>query len=183
MLAFLFVMCFGLTRQLGHFIVARRDHLLYSGPDLGKVIPRGLLGDLNDEFAAAIRSSRQGRGILVTLSDKCHGCAGILDEARQVGKPDGVVTFALLNGSDPSFLSDVERHFDFVVGDPDAMRAKAAGLLATPFLLGVDDGLKLRYRGISSGLHDFVQEWTADSSSAAEMSAASHEDHPVVTHA
>lgn len=161
-LVLLGIMSLGLTRQLGHFIVARKELLLLEGPALGKLVPAEVFGgDSREQFESAMRRSGAARGVIMTLGDYCHGCVNLLDELARLGRPDGVPLLAVVGSGDHHFIQHVADLVDFVVEDRDLERVGRVGLVATPYLLGVDAELKLRHRGISSTVHDFMLEWHA----------------------
>jgi hypothetical protein len=151
----------GLVRQLGHHVVTRRDHLLYLGPAIDKTLPMGLLDGIDvAELQGRIRSSPTQLGLVVAMSDRCVGCRGMVAQLGTFGAPADTPLVALLDSDDTDYIAYVEELFTNTIADPSGTRAKAAGIIATPFVIAVDGDLRVRHRGISGGLHDLLAEWT-----------------------
>jgi len=158
------ILMLGLVRQLGHFIVPRRDHLLYLGPDIGKTVPEALIdgvpvGDLRKQ----INESADGLGLIAVINDRCAGCKGMLAQLQAIGKPRDCPLVAVAHSEDDEYIGYVRGLFDYVAWDVDGSRAHDAGIIATPFVLAIDSELTVEHRGISGGLHELLAEWTGRS--------------------
>lgn len=159
-IAFLGILVLGLIRQLGLFIVPRKDQLLYRGPDIGSELPSSLLdGFPPDRLSDEIRRSTTGLGILAVINERCIGCNGLVQRLETAGWQHDIPLLAVVDARDPEFASRVEKVFPHVVRDDDLQRAKAIGITATPFILALDADLRVRHRGISGGLDQLVDEW------------------------
>jgi hypothetical protein len=156
----LVVFVFGLIRQLGQFLVPRRDHLLYLGPDIGRVLPTGLLAGLPVErIKTRISDSGDGMGLIAIMNDRCAGCRGMILQLETLGQPIDGPLLAIVDTDDAEYIKYLERVFTYVIKDQGGTRAHDAGIIATPFVLAVDDDLRVKHRGIAGGLHELVGEW------------------------
>lgn len=164
-LIFLGVVALGLTRQLGQFLISRREELELDGPDIGSKLSPLLVGDESIQSIEALySSSARGLTLVCVLNDRCLGCAGLLEDLLRRGRPEGVPIIALLSAHDAEFVAQAEAAFSLVVIDPASERAKAAGINATPFLLGVDQSGHIKHRAIGGAMHSMVAEWLGESS-------------------
>jgi hypothetical protein len=174
------VFVFGLVRQLGHFLVPRRDHLMYLGPDIGKGLPASLLKGLPvEQLKEQIQRSRAGLGLVAVVNDRCGGCKGMLLQLKELGPPFDGPLVALADTNDPDYLAYIGGLFTYVLQDEGGTRAHDAGVIATPFVLALDGDLKVKHRGISGGLHELVDEWAGLRHGSAPQGngSATHAEH------
>jgi hypothetical protein len=159
-LLLLVVVVFGLLRQLGHFIVPRREELLYRGPAIDGDLPRELLtGVRPNELRTAISASRGGLGLVVALNENCSGCKALLSRIETLGSPLEAPLVAVVD-STPESRVRIAQLFDHIVDDPGGGFMRNAGIMATPFVLAVDAELRVRHHAISSAVHELMEEWT-----------------------
>ena len=179
-LILLAVIVFGLLRQLGHFIVPRREELLYRGPDIDGDLPRELLTGVHaHDLRETIAASRGGLGLVVALNENCSGCKALISGLEAFGRPLEAPLVAIVD-STPESRARIAQVFDYVVDDPGGGFTRNAGIMATPFVLAVDAELRVRHRAISSGVHELMEEWAgldssvavAESTSEAELSTS-----------
>lgn len=157
----LLVFVVGLVRQLGHFVVPRREHLLYLGPEIDKRLPIGLLdGVAVDELRKLIAGSQAKLGLVAVMNDRCPGCKGLLAQLQVIGPPADTPLVAIVDTEDESYLEYVRGLFTYAEADNGGVRARAAGVIATPFVLAIDSEFQVKHRGISGGLHELILEWT-----------------------
>lgn len=169
-LVLLTVVVLGLLRQLGHFIVPRREELLYRGPEVGGDLPRQLLSGVQaNGLRRAIAESRAGIGVVVVLNENCSGCKALLNQLEVLGSPLQAPLVAVVDSPTTESHTRLLRIFDHLVVDPGGGFARNAGILATPFVLAIDAELRVRHRAISGGLHELMEEWTGMETSDAQV--------------
>ena len=135
---FLATIGLGLTRQLGQFLISRKDELTYQGPEVGKSLPDTLLAEPErDALSAAIETSSPHRfGVVAVLSDRCLGCIGLVSQIESDGPPLGLPTLAFLDTSDvhPDFIQRVRAAFTIVCDDSRHARTQKAGITALKYI-------------------------------------------------
>jgi len=155
------VSTFGLLRQLGQFLVPRREQLLSLGPDIGEPVPRELIDEaIRPGLRERVASSPSALGFLAVMNEGCLGCQALIEQLEASGRPTRAPLLAIVDGESSEFQARLERHFDVVVADPGRVRARAAGIVASPYLLAFDANLRVRQRAISGSLRELVREWT-----------------------
>lgn len=163
------IIVLGLVRQLGIFLTPRRDLVLDRGPAIGSDLPASLFDEMGAQrFSGLIAESGQGHGLIAVLRDKCLGCKDLVAELEVAGRPAGYPIAALVDTSDADFSTRVDQVFDLVVHDEDLERAVAVGIVATPYVLAVDEYLKIQHRGITGDLHGLAHEWFGSHSDTAD---------------
>jgi hypothetical protein len=154
---------FGLTRQLGSFLVPESDMAaLKIGPDVGKSMPDGLLTQSQAQEVLDLMSQRgtDWAGFLVVAED-CPGCGGVLEALRDRGSPDHAPVVALSRASGPEHEALMRSAADLTIVDGE--RLHAAGLGPSPFFMIVDQSLKVIRKEITADVHDAVQRWKHES--------------------
>lgn len=156
-LVFLGVMVFGLTRQLGSFIVPRRDQLVQQGPELN-TRPVGMLGDqLSAELRARLSGASDRRALVMVVDERCVGCMALIDRLEtRVWDMDGRPLVAVVKQSGPEFVARVRAVADWIVDDPTGRQIHDAGIIATPYGLILDGDLRVRDRDVGGGVEDLV---------------------------
>lgn len=133
----LLVFVFGLTRQLGRFVVPRRDQTILDGPSVGKRFSvRGLTLHNETEISQTARAA--GKPALVMLASAgCPSCDHLKKELARTDPTDlPFVPCALISNE----RSDVSpSRFKLQINDADLSISHGAGVFATPFLIFVDD--------------------------------------------
>lgn len=150
----------GLTRQLGHFLVSRREQLEYEGPDVSKILPATLFTPYEfTQVESLAVGSVSGVTAALVMSDKCAGCVQALEILDSRGRPEGVPLVAVVGSSSPSFHRHVERLFDVVSQDVELHRAADVGIHATPFVMLVDRDLRVVKKAITADVRQVVAAW------------------------
>jgi hypothetical protein len=159
MLIFVAVLALGLTRQLGNFIVPRREQIAYElGPDVGRVIAAPvLLSDEAEQLKQSIHDGPTEWGAIIVVDERCHGCEQLLVQLEETGAPENAPVVVLSRDSGPEHRARLERFADLVIVDGE--RLKAADLNATPFVMLVDRDLKLRFKDVLPDLRYAVDKW------------------------
>jgi hypothetical protein len=144
-IAFLAIMVFGLTRQLGTYMLGPREKAaLDMGPAIGSQLSSDLLQRKYQTALAKLMEDRGvGFGVVLVIDKNCETCAGILQRVRTEGVPDNapLVAITRLAGDGPSgpMGEDVA---DVAIVDPERVNRARLG---TPFLMIVDGSLKVRF--------------------------------------
>lgn len=159
LLIFLGIFVLGLTRQLGAFLTATRDQkAAVTGPSTGKVIPRSLLSaQERQRLADLIR----GRGVdwaaILAVDDRCTGCDELLAGLEADGVPEGAPLFVFSRSSDEEHQRRLRALADHVLVDP--RRMKRANLTITPFLILVDEELRVVRKAVGTELVPVLERW------------------------
>jgi hypothetical protein len=154
---------FGLTRQLGSFLVPESDMAVLSiGPKVGKAVPDGLLTESQSREVIDLMAQRgtDWAGFLVVAED-CPGCGGVLERLRDRGSPDHAPVVALSRRSGPDHEALMRSAADVTVVDEE--RLQAADLGPSPFFMIVDRSLKVIRKEITADVHDAVERWKNES--------------------
>jgi hypothetical protein len=157
LLVFLGVMVFGLTRQLGSFIVPRRDQLVQQGPELNSR-PLGMFGDqLSAELRERLSGASDRQALVMVVDEGCVGCMALIDrlEAGVWNLADRPLV-AVVKESRPEFVARVGAVADWIVDDPTGRRMHDAGITATPYGLILDRDLRVRDRDVGGGVEDLI---------------------------
>jgi hypothetical protein len=160
-LAFLGIFVLGLTRQLGFFLVPRGQADGEIGPDVGKPLPRELLGRYAHERLRELIAAREhaSAGAILVIDEACSDCRDTLERLAASPRPDLPVVGLLTGTHEPDFRARAEQVFDFVADDPEGERSEKAGISGTPFLVVVDDGLVVRDIGLGRRTEAKLSEW------------------------
>jgi hypothetical protein len=163
-LLFIAVFVFGLTRQLGNFIVPRREQAAVDiGPDLGKKLPPDLFTPAE---RARVRELCERKttdwAVVLVVSEDCAGCVNVLERVKVTGIPQGapIVVLSRTSLSGSAYTASLREIADMVVADGD--RIKAAGLTLTPFAMIVSASLTVLHKRIPQDLWDVVAAWRAE---------------------
>jgi hypothetical protein len=153
----------GLYRQLGNFLLPRKEQLALNGPELGQQLPMALLGDqVYGTLREAIGTSAARVGLIAVITEGCPGCGEVIH--RVSGRPeelDGVPIAFVVASASPTFVSELPADQELVVTDEDHARSHEVGIQGWPFLLAVDHDMRVVERQISS---DIV--WIAQNAAA-----------------
>jgi hypothetical protein len=169
-LAVLAVFVFGLTRQLGLFIVPRQQQLAEAGPPTGRRVPRTLVST-TDAVALSELIERDGRGgaVLVVIDEDCTVCTDLTEElaaARRSGldeDPSLLPIGAIVKQSSPGFTAKVGGTYSVTIPDPEGRKTSSAGIIATPFIIVVDRRLRVQYRAVGPDVYGAISAWRANS--------------------
>jgi hypothetical protein len=171
-LVFLGILVFGLTRQLGQFIIPRRDQLLYQGPEVGDELPKSVINGVSAHQLGVAINEGPGLALVAVVNDKCLGCQGLIERLETLGTPANAPLIAVVDSNDADFTTRIDRVFDFVVRDDGLRQAREIGISATPYILGIDADLRIAFRGISGDLHGLVAEWLPNHRPVATIEAS-----------
>jgi hypothetical protein len=174
-LVFLAIFVFGLTRQLGVYLVPQKQQLLDAGPAIGKRLPDVLVADgRGDTLSRLARSSADATvAAIFVLEEDCPGCRGLVVEMEEENVTAGMPMVALLKGDQSSeFAGAVRNAFAVVIEDEGGDLARGAGIDGTPFLLVVDDQLVLRHKDWAGDLFQSATTWLAGTRSEGNGAAA-----------
>jgi len=174
-LLFIAIFVVGLTRQLGNFIMPKRERVeLDIGPPLGDRLPDALF---SEEESRAIRelimASSLDWGAVVVLHDHCTGCGALLDRVDRNGKPREAIMVAVTRDEAADHVERLRRVSDMTI--VDGQRLDDADLYTAPFVLIVDADLRVLHKDVTPDLHQMVNAWLAqraESAAADEWSAA-----------
>jgi hypothetical protein len=156
-------MVMGLLRQLGQFIIPRKEQLLARGPDVGERIPHALVDEshqaaLSEEMA----SSGAEFGYLAVIREDCLGCGSLVERLQESDQPLPGPLVVVLDGESSEFRSRVEAVAGIVIDDPRGRRAKDVGISAAPFVLEVDRHMRIRNRAISGDIFALIDDWSSE---------------------
>jgi hypothetical protein len=153
----------GLYRQLGAFIVPRREQLALTGPAVGDRLAVDLLGEeVFSRLQAEIEQHETQRGLIAVITEGCPGCAELMQQVRDLPPELADVPFAFVLASGNEEFRSVVPADDFhVVPDPNHARTHGAGITAWPFLLSVDEQMVVRVSEISSDVIAVVESVAA----------------------
>ena len=161
-IAFLAIVGFGLTRQLGRFLATPQEQLTAEyGPDLGARLPEGLV---SRERQGELRGEMKRRGsswsAIVVLSAKCEACDGWVESLTEQGSPEGVPVAALLRGEGgPLDGPRVAAATDLVLEEVPTEELDRWDLRGTPFLMAVDHEMRVRYKQLGGRIEDAASRW------------------------
>lgn len=161
-LLFLAVFVFGLTRQLGFFLVPQRQRLLEGGPKVGDVLPDVLVEDGRGATLTRLIRGSTGAGVaaIFVVEEDCPACNGLLAHMEAQDIEVGMPMAAVLKGDpETEFGRRVRKAFAAVIEDDDGDRARRAGIDGTPFLLIVDEGLVVRHKDWGGDLFEGATKW------------------------
>lgn len=158
-IVFIGIFVFGLTRQLGLFLVDRREQAAHDlGPAVGRSVPTDVLPDpQRAQLLEAMERRGTQRGALVVVGEDCIGCDSLIGRLHDEGRPERVALAFLSRKSDRRHRKMLDELADAVVVNKDAM--DKANLRASPFVMLVDERLKVLDKQIAPDLHAVVARW------------------------
>jgi hypothetical protein len=158
-LLILTVFVVGLTRQLGYFIRSPEEQRGSAvGPGIGDRLTTSVFppAELSHVKSAINDSGRREVALMVT-NPSCEPCAAWLEllENSDVGVPLVVLT----SGGSADYVESLKEVADLaIVGDKAAMND--AGLTATPFLMLLDAGFRVREKQLGGDPVGALRKWT-----------------------
>jgi hypothetical protein len=158
-LAFMAIFVFGLTRQLGKFLVPHREQAaLHFGPDIGARLPKRVLDSNEQQGLLELMQARAAEwAVLLVVSDDCPACEGLLRGVPSSTTIQRAPLVVLARRSNAVHEKSLRAVADMVIVDGD--RLKAAGLTATPFAMIVDRSLKVVHKALAFNLEEVVSQW------------------------
>lgn len=157
-LVFLAIFLLGLTRQLGLFLVPRREQLSQYGPAEGRSLPNYLIGGRDREvFRTAIAQSAAGAGLFLVTHQDCEVCGELLTELsvnRRNHELANVPMAVMASGHDEGYISTAAAAGDVLVRDPDGSKRNRSKIAATPFVFVVDADMKILRKEVTANLSD-----------------------------
>lgn len=161
-LAVVLVFVFGLTRQLGAFMVGdHRDRAATQGPDLGKKAGSALVTETERTALAALMRERDAEHVAVVAVDqRCRGCDAVITAVEQGDSERNLPVLAISRSADPEFEQRLRSVFDVVAVDADRLRS--ADVKMTPFVLLLDRNFKVVHKAAAQSVDSAVAEWRAD---------------------
>lgn len=159
-LSFCAVFLFGLTRQLGFFLMPRREELATHGPSLGKRLSEELLPAEDQQRLQQLSRERRSDFVgYVVIYDKCASCENLIQEVRDP-LTRRIPVAALAVGSDPEFQRRALDTFDVVVLDPLGEIRQQAEIIATPFVILLDANLNVVAKEVTDSLVEVADAYT-----------------------
>jgi hypothetical protein len=164
------VFVFGLTRQLGHFLVHRQAQIEDLGPDIGKPLPASFVKPAElAEMTELMQAAGSSWAPIIVVDENCHLCERFieaLDEDRYTVVPRPL--FALVKQSNDKFEARIDGTFDFVVSDSSGERSSTANIIATPFVMIIDAEGKLLHKRVAADPYAALIDWMNPDPDAAE---------------
>lgn len=162
-LVFLAIFVFGLTRQLGLYIVPRQQQLEDLGPQLNKVVPSKLIaGTDRTRLAQLLKSSQSGWAGIIVVDEACNSCSEMVEDVLRHGVPDDAPMVAITNATETDLHKDLMQIVDLIIVDPKAEKTQQAGIHVTPFVMIVDERLRLVHKQVGD-LRFAVEQWKSRS--------------------
>lgn len=156
-LIFVGVFLLGLTRQLGFFLMPRRQQLATHGPSLGRVLPEALLSTADRrELRQLIAERNSLLAAYVVIYDKCDSCQELLQDLRESAGESRLPVAALAVGSDARFQQAAAEACDMVIFDPRGEIREQTDIIATPFVMLLDSQLRVVAKEVTSDLAEAV---------------------------
>jgi hypothetical protein len=161
-LLLLVVFVFGLTRQLGNFLVpASEARAREVGPDIGKRLPSWFFEREEYGHLLQLMEERQSdRALLLVVSEVCVQCSEVVHQLRTNGAR-GAPIVALSRQSSSEHRALLEDVADLVIVDED--RLTRAHLTVAPFALIADRQLTVHDKQFVGKLDDLLRIWTGRS--------------------
>jgi hypothetical protein len=161
-LAVMVVFVFGLTRQLGAFMVGdHRERAATQGPDLGKKAGAALVTETERVALGALMRERATEHVAVVAVDqRCPGCEGVISALETDGAERDFPVLAITRSADTAFEQRLRSVFDVVAIDEDRLRS--ADVKMTPFVLLLDRDFKVVHKAAAQSVAGAVAEWRAD---------------------
>jgi hypothetical protein len=158
-LLFMGVFLFGLTRQLGNFLVTGRDRAaVEAGPEVGDRLPKEVLAAAQRERLAALMGERgHDHAVLVVVGEECSACKGLLDSIRDDASPDRVPVAALTQSAGDEYARLLGATADVVAVDGPAL--EKANLVVTPFAVLVDRDFRVLHKQLAWKLAEVLTGW------------------------
>jgi hypothetical protein len=176
MLCFLCIFVLGLTRQLGHFIIPRREELVEEGPPLNRAIPRTLVYDDERHLLESVFASTLGRfGFCAAVSQSCPGCHALLrnmERNRDEVTRRGLFALAAWADGDEEFRASVADVFPVVFEDVGGHRSRPGGIVGVPYVMVVDGELRVRDRSVEADVLRLSEKWSGEAAPVAHQVAA-----------
>lgn len=158
-LAFMAVFVFGLTRQLGSFLLEpKEEHAVTTGPDLDKPVPKALIRPRErSELAALMKARGADAASVLVVDEDCPGCSDLLDRLAHEGAPENAPIMIVSRLSSEEHVKHLRGLADIVVVDP--ARLKEVKLDITPFLMVVDRDCRVVHKQLTPDLRDAFARW------------------------
>jgi hypothetical protein len=158
-LLFLGIFVLGLTRQLGDFLVPRRERAAQDrGPDVGKGIPEELL---SQDERARMSELMAERGVewaaLLIVGEDCPRCQQLIERLIATGVPDDAPVAVVSSRSSASHAELLASAADVVA--VDGARLEAADLHIKPFALILDRSFKVLHKQITTDHEQAASAW------------------------
>jgi hypothetical protein len=157
-IVFLAIMVFGLTRQLGNYIVGPRERAAWDmGPDVGSPLPQELLSaEHRIRLQELIQTRPADFGAVLVVDDTCESCDAILERLQTTGMPEGapLVTISRLSKTDGAPLAETVA--DIAITDPERVKNAQVG---TPFLMLLDASLTVKHKALGTHVEAAVAAW------------------------
>jgi hypothetical protein len=158
---FLAVMVFGLTRQLGFFLVPRHEQIRQQGPAPGNALKEAFLPPAVAQELRAMMDARNcdGAGIVV-IDQACAGCQQLVDGLEQRTQESAPIpVMAIVKTSGSPFLARAREVFDLVYDDREGEAVRSAGIVGTPFALRIDRNLRVVETEVAGFVLPLVESW------------------------
>lgn len=150
-LIFLAIFVFGLTRQLGLYVVPRQQQLEDLGPPLKRPLPSKLVGGSDrSRLVEMVRESPGRWGGVLVVDEACSTCTDMIEDMVRAGKPEGAPLAAITNSTGMEFQQELGEVVDLVVLDRKSERCHEEGIYVTPFVMIVDDKLKVVHKQVGN---------------------------------
>lgn len=173
---FLGVMVFGLTRQLGFFLIPRHEQLRQQGPKIGAVLGSDVFDEIEQRrIRDAIATGPTLGAVLLIVDERCSGCAqlvGIVEEWSAY--PRATTLVALVKESGPAFRDRLAAVVDVTFDDSSGAKTRAAGIVATPYLLMIDQQLRVEDAEVGGHIEPLIASWFDIEGSAEEPHTPVH---------
>ena len=175
-LLFLAIFVFGLTRQLGLYIVPRQQQLEDWGPPLKKSLPSKLLGGADrTRLVELMRDSPAEWAAVLVVDEVCPSCTDMLETIAREGRPEAAPLVAITNTTGSEFLDELRMAVDIIIIDPKSERCHGEGIYVTPFVMILDDRLRVVHKQVG-GLADALEYWRKAVSEDIDMPTDSDTD-------
>jgi hypothetical protein len=144
-LLFLVFMVFGLTRQLGFFLVPHQEQLKQQGPQEGDRLGGEIFTPADrTAFQRALTATESRGGAVIVIDENCIGCRQLLEDLEQLSRaPRLMPLVGWVRRSSPAFVERAGAVFDVVLDDAEGARASGAGIVGTPFAMMIDADLRV----------------------------------------
>jgi hypothetical protein len=128
---------------------------LEQGPDIGKRLPDYIFsnGEL-PRLKQLIAASPSGRGAVLLLHQHCDGCEELLRHLETFESRPALPLAALTPKPAPAYEERLGQLMDIVAADDTGDLLRRAGLRAAPFLILVDEKLRVQGKQLAGDLYD-----------------------------
>jgi hypothetical protein len=153
------VFVFGLTRQLGHFLISNRNERSAAhGPTEGRMVPRSVIHDAERRELKRLMSERGTPWAAVAaVAEHCVGCRTLIDELEEKGVPERAPLVLLTSEARADYLERVSGLADIVVNGDG--RFQAGGIGMTPFVFLLDADLRVVHKAGAATVGGTFKEW------------------------